>query len=301
MNHYIYALGFFDGVHIGHQALLKAVGDLCSGDTRPGVITFAAHPDTLVTGQTPKLINTPQDRELLLKHYGMDRIVTLPFDKKTQTTPWRDFLEDLREHHGAAGFVCGEDFRFGARGAGNAQLLAEYCREAGLPYAIVPEQTLGGSRISSTRIRQLLDDGDMEQAVACMGHPYILTGTVVHGHQLGRTLGIPTANLAFPKGLATPRFGVYGCTTCIDGRSYLAVTNLGTRPTVEGHHITVEPWILDYEGDLYGRTVTLEFHCFLRPERKFSSLEELKTTILGNARELRDRAGDFPCFLKETP
>ena len=139
----------------------------------------------------------------------------------------------------------------------------------------------------------------MEQAVACMGHPYILTGTVVHGHQLGRTLGIPTANLAFPQGLATPRFGVYGCTTCIDGKTYLAVTNLGTRPTVEGRHITVEPWILDYEGDLYGRTVTLEFHCFLRPERKFSSLEELKTTILGNAQELRDRAGDFPCFLEE--
>ena len=298
MNSYIYALGFFDGVHLGHQALLDAVKSLALPGMR-GVVTFLDHPDTLVLGQTPGLINTPKDRELLLKHYGMDRIVALPFDEKTRSTPWRAFLEDLRQNYGAAGFVCGEDFRFGAKGAGNAALLARVCREAGLPFAVVPEQTVDGCRVSSTRIRELLAEGKMEQADVCMGHPYILTGTVVHGHQLGRTLGIPTANLAFPKGLATPKFGVYGCTTGIDGRSYLAVTNLGTRPTVEGRHITVEPWILDYEGDLYGRTVTLEFHCFLRPERKFSSLEELKTTILGNAQELRDRAGDFPCFLEE--
>ena len=298
MNSYIYALGFFDGVHLGHQALLDAVKNLALPGMR-GVVTFLDHPDTLVLGQTPGLINTPEDRELLLKHYGMDRIVALPFDEKTRSTPWRAFLEDLRQNYGAAGFVCGEDFRFGAKGAGNAALLARVCREAGLPFAIVPEQTVDGCRVSSTRIRELLAEGKMEQADVCMGHPYILTGTVIHGHQLGRTLGIPTANLAFPKGLATPKFGVYGCTTYIDGKTYLAVTNLGTRPTVEGRHITVEPWILDYEGDLYGRTVTLEFHCFLRPERKFSSLEELKTTILGNAQELRDRAGDFPCFLEE--
>ena len=300
MNSYIYALGFFDGVHLGHQALLDAVKSLALPGMR-GVVTFLDHPDTLVLGQTPGLINTPEDRELLLKHYGMDRIVALPFDEKTRSTPWRAFLEDLRQNYGAAGFVCGEDFRFGAKGAGNAALLVQYCREAGLPFAIVPEQTVDGCRVSSTRIRELLAEGKMEQADVCMGHPYILTGTVIHGHQLGRTLGIPTANLAFPKGLATPRFGVYGCTTYIDGKTYLAVTNLGTRPTVEGRHITVEPWILDYEGDLYGRTVTLEFHCFLRPERKFSSLEELKTTILGNAQELRDRAGDFTCFFKDAP
>ena len=300
MNSYIYALGFFDGVHLGHQALLDAVKNLALPGMR-GVVTFLDHPDTLVLGQTPGLINTPEDRELLLKHYGMDRIVALPFDEKTRSTPWRAFLEDLRQNYGAAGFVCGEDFRFGAKGAGNAALLARVCREAGLPFAVVPEQTVDGCRVSSTRIRELLAEGKMEQADVCMGHPYILTGTVIHGHQLGRTLGIPTANLAFPKGLATPKFGVYGCTTYIDGKTYLAVTNLGTRPTVEGRHITVEPWILDYEGDLYGRTVTLEFHCFLRPERKFSSLEELKTTILGNAQELRDRAGDFTCFFKDAP
>ena len=140
MTNYIYALGFFDGVHIGHQALLKAVRELSSGDTRPGVITFAAHPDTLVMGQTPKLINTPQDRVKLLKSYGMERVVTLPFDKKMCATSWQDFLEELQRDYGAAGFVCGEDFRFGFKGQGTADSLLEYCQVRGLPCAAVPEQ-----------------------------------------------------------------------------------------------------------------------------------------------------------------
>ena len=156
MNHYIYALGFFDGVHIGHQALLKAVRDLCSGDTRPGVITFAAHPDTLVTGQTPKLINTPQDRVKLLKRYGMERVVTLPFDKKMCATSWQDFLAGLQSSYAAVGFVCGEDFRFGYRGQGTADSLGDYCKARHLPWAVVPEQIKEGIRVSSTAIRQEL-------------------------------------------------------------------------------------------------------------------------------------------------
>ena len=166
MNHYIYALGFFDGVHIGHQALLKAVGDLCSGDTRPGVITFAAHPDTLVTGQTPKLINTPQDRVKLLKRYGMERVVTLPFDKKMCATSWQDFLAGLQSSYAAVGFVCGEDFRFGYRGQGTADSLGDYCKARHLSWAVVPEQIKEGIRVSSTAIRQELEEGHMEKAVS---------------------------------------------------------------------------------------------------------------------------------------
>ena len=124
--------------------------------------------------------------------------------------------------------------------------------------------------------------------MAFLGHPYVLTGTVVHGHQLGRTLGIPTANLVLPEGLAVPRFGVYACKVRLGDRTYAAVTNIGTRPTVGGHHITVEPWILDYLGDLYEKTITLEFYEFLRPERKFDSLEELKAEIERNAEQTRE-------------
>lgn len=289
MKNTIYALGFFDGVHIGHAALLSACRRLAAerGDDA-GVITFGSHPDTLVTGNTPRLINSPKDREWLLRErFAMDRVVTLPFDETMRMCPWETFLAVVREKFSAAGFVCGEDFRFGYRGRGNAALLGEYCQREGLSCAVIPDQTIGGIRVSSTYIRQQLETGDMATAVKFLGHPHILSGTVVHGRALGRKLGIPTANLRIPEGLAVPRFGVYACSCLVEGVRYPAVTNIGTRPTVEGHHITVEPWILDYQGDLYGREIILEFHFFLRPEMKFPSLEALKEEIHRNAQQTR--------------
>ena len=289
MNNVIYALGFFDGVHIGHQALLSACRCLAAEHgCEAGVVTFGAHPDGLVMGNAPGLINTPADRERLLKEeFHMQTLVTLPFDEEMRAMDWADFLEMLRTEYGAAGFVCGEDFRFGFRGRGNATVLSWYCGQEGLPCAIVPEQTVGGIRVSSTYIRQQLEAGDMATAVRFLGHPYILTGTVVHGRALGRKLGIPTANLRLPEGLVIPRFGVYACSTQIGGRVYPAVTNIGNRPTVNGHHTTVEPWILDYSGDLYDKEITLRFHYFIRPEMKFDSLEELQQEIFRNAEEAR--------------
>ena len=287
MNKTIYALGFFDGVHIGHQALLNRCRALAAeANSLAGAVTFSSHPDALVFGAAPVLINTPADRERLLLHW-LDSVVTLPFDEKMHTTGWEAFLDTLRSDYGAVGFVCGDDFRFGARGAGNPELLTRYCRENGLPCAVVPEQSLDGTRVSSSYIRTLLEAGDMERAAAFLGHPHILTGTVVHGYQLGRTLGIPTANLRLPQGLVVPRFGVYACLARVDGATYPAVTNVGTRPTVEGHGITVEPWILDFSGDLYGKEICLEFHKFLRPECKFDSLEALREEIRKNAQQTR--------------
>ena len=288
-NKTIYALGFFDGVHIGHGALLETCREVArEGRQSSGVVTFSSHPDTLVLGQTPRLLNTPEDRERLLRRrYGVDTVVTLPFDKKMRDMPWKAFLELLRREYGAAGFVCGADFRFGAGGTGNAGLLAIYCRSESLPWAVVPEQTLDGIRISSTYIRELIENGEMSTAVKFLGHPHILTGQVIHGRHLGSTLGIPTANLRLPAELAVPKYGVYMCLCVIDGKEYPAVTNVGVRPTVSGQDVTVEPWILDYEGDLYGREITLEFYRFLRPERKFPDLQALKAEILRNADQTR--------------
>lgn len=289
MKNTIYALGFFDGVHHGHAALLSACTELArSHGCSAGVVTFAAHPDTLVRGNTPRMINSPQDREWLLREkFHMEILVTLPFDETMRSMPWEHFLDMLRRHYDAAGFVCGEDFRFGHLGSGNAKLLREYCNREQLPCAVVPDQILDGVRVSSTYIRQQLEDGDMATAVKFLGHPHVLSGTVVHGKALGRKLGVPTANLKLPEGLAIPRFGVYACSCLIDGKRYPAVTNIGTRPTVEGSGITVEPWILDYSGDLYGREIRLEFHYFLRPEQKFPTLEALKEEIHRNAEETR--------------
>ncbi|MBQ8834752.1 MAG: bifunctional riboflavin kinase/FAD synthetase [Oscillospiraceae bacterium] len=283
----IIALGFFDGVHLGHQALLRECCRLADAlGCGTGAITFEKHPQSLFQSTPPMLISTIQDRKQLLKAYGMAHITVLPVTEDVMSTPWERFLERLLEL-GGAGFVCGGDFRFGHRGEGNAALLAEFCRERGLPCVIVPEQTVDGIRVSSTYIRRQLETGDMATAVKFLGHPHILTGRVVHGKQLGRRLGIPTANLRLPDGLAVPKFGVYACRALVDGAAYPAVTNIGTRPTVEGRGITVEPWILDYSGDLYDWEITLEFHRFLRPERKFDSLDTLKTQIHHDAEETR--------------
>lgn len=284
----IYALGFFDGVHVGHQALLKACRELADEHgLKTGVVTFTAHPDSLVLGSTPALINTQVDRNMLLRQYHMDAVVELPFDRALMTTPWKEFIRMLRSRYHAAGFVCGDDFRFGHKGLGTAQILRTYCLKEGLPCAVVPEQTLDGVTVSSTHIRSLLEAGDIETAVRFLGHPHVLTGQVVKGRQLGRTIGIPTANLALPEGVVRLRHGVYACKTHIDGKEYLAVTNVGKRPTVEGKHVTVEPWVLDFEGDLYGKELTLQFYAFLRAEQKFDSLEALQAEIRKNALQTR--------------
>ena len=283
----IFALGFFDGVHLGHQALLKECCRLARQEScETAAITFDRHPKSLFAGPVP-LISTVQDRQRLLRRYGICHVHTCPVTPQVMGKPWEAFLEELLEM-GAVGFVCGDDFRFGNRGEGNAEKLTQFCAARGLPCRVVSEQTLDGKRISSTRIRSKIEEGNMESATRLLGHPHTLTGTVVHGQRLGSRLGFPTANLLLPEGTVIPQFGVYACRAYVEGVGYPAVTNVGTRPTVSGIGITVEPWILDFEGDLYDREITLEFYYFLRPEKKFPDLEALKQEIYRNAREVRD-------------
>ncbi len=284
----VYALGFFDGVHVGHQALLAACREL-SGSTgaAPGVITFSGHPQALISGQAPLLINSIEDRRALLAQYGMEKILTIPFDRALMQMPWQDFFRRLVEQYGAGALVCGDDFRFGYRGEGTSEKLQQACREMGIPCRVVSQQTVDGVRVSSTHIRSLLQQGHMEQAVRFLGHPHILSGKVVSGRQLGRTMGIPTANVSLPQGVVLPAKGVYACMATAEG-NYMAVTNVGSRPTVGGHRVTVEPWLLDFQGNLYDKTITLCFHKFLRPEKTFGSIEELKEEIQKNAQQTRD-------------
>lgn len=281
----IYALGFFDGVHIGHQALLLACRHLAAQQgCKAGVVTFTSHPDALVSGNAPALLNTIEDRQRILHGYGMDAVLVLPFDREIMTTHWASFLRQLVEA-GAAGFVCGDDFRFGSGGLGTPKKLAAFCNKQGLPYAVVSQQELDGIRVSSTHIRDLLEKGEMAAANRFLGHPHFLSGKVTEGKKLGRTIGIPTANLQIPEGVICPKKGVYACRVIVEGQTYPAVTNIGCRPTVGGENITVEPWILDFDGDLYGKHITLLFYHFLREEKKFDSLEELKAQIHLDAAE----------------
>ena len=281
----IFALGFFDGVHLGHQALLHACRQLAAKQNATAcAVTFDHPPSAVLQDTQPNMLNTVRDRQTLLHQFGMDEVLLLKADRATLSMSWTAFLEILIAG-GAAGFVCGYDFRFGHKGQGTAEKLAAFAEERNLPCTIVPEQTMDGEKISSTRIRALLEKGDVENATTMLRHPHILSGTVVSGQKLGRTMGIPTANLELPEELVKPAFGVYACKIWVDSRYYIAVTNIGIRPTVSGQNVTVEPWILDFDGDLYGKEITLEFHKFLRPERKFDTLEDLKTQIQQDAAE----------------
>lgn len=283
----IYALGFFDGVHLGHQALLAECCQMAgSQNAVSAAVTFRLPPSAVLQKQPPNMINTAADRVTLLKQFGMGQVSVYETDETTFSTPWQAFLQDLL-NLGAVGFVCGSDFRFGRGGEGNAELLQDFCRERGLPCVVVPEQRMDGSRISSTRIRQLLEQGEVAQANRFLGHRHILSGKVVSGHQLGRTIGIPTANLLLPAELLAPKFGVYACKATVEGKEYMAVTNIGTRPTVDGKGVTVESYLLDFDGELYGKYVTIAFYDFLRPEQKFDSIDALKRQIANDITQVR--------------
>ncbi len=276
----VYALGYFDGVHLGHQALLSACRELSrQNGCQSGVVTFLGHPDSLLHGKAPGLINTPKDRKDLLLRYGAQRVVELPFDRALMETPWRDFLTELVNSYDAVGFVCGTDFRFGKNGEGTAQRLQAFCREQGLHCHLEEQQYRHGIRISSTHIRGLLEQGSLAEAERFSGHPHILSGVVVRGKQLGRTIGVPTANLAYPRELLELPHGVYACRVETEGKTYTAVTNIGTRPTVSGDGVTVESWLLNFDGDLYGKELQISFYEFLRPEEKFADMSALKKKI----------------------
>lgn len=287
----VIALGFFDGVHLGHGALLRRVAEVAARlDAVPAAVTFDYHPKTLVGSKSVSLINTPEDRERLMKSvYGMGDVIALPFDRAMMELPWDRFVtEILVEKYQAVHVVAGHDYRFGYKGEGNPQRLNELCARLGIGCDIIDRVELDGVTISSTHIRGLIERGEMEEANRFLGHPHVLSGSVVPGRQVGRTIGIPTANLVIPERVLVPAYGVYATRVIVEDGSYLAVTNIGVRPTVDdGRGVTVEPWILDFDSNLYNKTICVEFYKQLRGEKRFGSLEELKQEILHNAEQTR--------------
>ncbi len=289
----VIALGFFDGVHLGHGALLRRVAEQAARlNAVPAAFTFDKHPhEVIVSGGRVPLISTPADREALMERlYGIREVIISHFDQTMMRMDWRAFVTDyLVGEHGAVHLVAGHDFRFGYRGEGTPQRLQALCAELGIGCDIIPRVELDGVTVSSTYIRSLIAQGEMETAIRFLGHPHVLSGTVIHGRGFGRKMGAPTANLALPEGILSPTFGVYASRVYLpDGAGRVAVTNVGVRPTVDsGEAVTVEPWILDFDGDLYGQTIRLEFYKQLRPERKFASTGELRAAIQANAADTR--------------
>lgn len=311
-NKRVIALGFFDGVHVGHQALLNLSAQRAEElGAIPSAFTFDAHPSSLILHAPVPLLSTPADRAgLMRRECGIREVIVCHYDQRMMHTPWREFVTDyLVGIHQAVHLVAGHDFHFGYKGEGDPQRLQQLCGELGIGCDIVPKVERDGVTVSSTAIRNLIAQGEMAQAVDLLGHPHVLTATVAHGKKLGSTLGFPTVNLHLPAGILSPAHGVYATKVWVlpggDNHGperpgegpYLAVTNVGVRPTVDDSGaVTVEGYLLDFDGDLYGRSVRMEFYDHLRPEQKFDTLEALQEEVMRNAQQTRDFFASHPEF-----
>lgn len=274
------AMGFFDGVHRGHRQVIASADT--AGALR-GVLTFEPHPLALFAPERQPLLLTPdaaQKRELLAAA-GAELLLVLPFTRELAALSPRAFLDALTETGKAVGFSAGRNWRFGAKGAGDTAFLMAYAAEHGLRAVINNLAEAHGERICSSRIRELLAAGDLDAAADMLGHPFSIAGRVEQGQHLARTLGFPTANITVTQPAALPPYGVYAAEACVDGTLYRGLANLGIRPTIDEARkiVRLETHLFDFTGDLYDRQLTISLTRFIRPERKFGSVEELKTQI----------------------
>lgn len=280
----VIALGFFDGVHIGHGALLrKTVERARELGAESAAFTFDRAPKEFVTGKpVPLLTNVDERRALIRGLYGVEKVIVEPFDREMMTMPWEAFLGDLLvgRHH-AVHLVAGHDNRFGYRNEGTPERLRAWCAAHGVGCDVIEKVERAGVTVSSTHIRELVEQGSMPEAAAFLGHPYALSGTVKHGKHLGTEALFPTVNLTPEPWRVMPRFGVYASRVVLPGgESWTGVTNVGIRPTiVDDDSVTVETFLVDFDGDLYGKTIRVELLRYLRGERKFASMAELHAQI----------------------
>ena len=282
----VVALGFFDGVHRGHQAILRRAVELAAQkDMQAAVVTFENHPRAYVRGRAPDMISTFQRRYDLLQKHGAQLVVALPFDRQMAETTAEDFAQMLKEKYRAVVVVCGTNYRFGRNAAGSPEDLERF----GLETHVVPPVQYGSRVVSSTYIRESVRDGKVGLARRLLGRPFSLEGPIVGGFQVGRTLGYPTINIRVEDGLLMPHRGVYVSRVTVDGKTFQAVTNVGTRPTfTDADIISVESHLLNFSGDIYGHEATVEFLKFLRPERSFADGEALRQQIAKDIRQALD-------------
>jgi riboflavin kinase/FMN adenylyltransferase len=260
------AVGEFDGVHVGHREVIRG------SDT---VLTFEPHPRAVVAPDSaPKLLTTLEIKADLLAAIGVRELVVIPFDGTFAAQSPESFIEHvLVERLGARRVSVGEDFRFGHRARGDAALLRE---QSAFETHVARMVELDGSVVSSTHVRGLVGAGQVEAAARFLAAPFQMRGTVVHGDKRGRTLGFPTANVVPDPRLVVPDHGVYACRARVGGAEHLAAVNVGVRPTFQtGRGLLVEAFLLDFAGDLYGQTLSLDFIARLRGERRFESAEAL--------------------------
>lgn len=270
------ALGYFDGVHLGHQAVIKNAVDFAhQNGNKSAVITFSDHPCCYFWGVCPKYILTRKEREEKIAELGVDYLYEIDFESISGLTA-EDYLKNiLVKHFTPSSISTGWNHNFGYKKSGNVKFLAQHAKKFDYKYFELPPQKKDNEIISSTSIRKLLSAGKIEKANSMLGYNFLISGEVITGNRIGRTIGFKTANLLYPPELIDLPFGVYS----VDTQFGKGIANFGTRPTVDGKGTLLEVHILDFDKDIYGQNLTVKFNKMIRTEKKFPSLDALKTQI----------------------
>ena len=290
------AIGKFDGLHLGHRKLLDMILRQKEDGLKAAVFTFDPSPEVFFGMNPSRELSTNKEKRELFREIGIDILVEFPFNKETAAISPEDFVIDILVNRMNAKYVAaGTDLSFGAKGKGNFAMLSSLARHLGFETCKIDKIERNGKVISSTLIRGLVEEGNMEEAAACLGAPYKITGKIVHGKALGRRIGIPTLNQMPPSDKLLPPFGVYYSEVKTEGGIYKGITNIGIKPTVTNENrVTVETSLYDFSGDLYGETAEVSLLTFRRPEKRFSGIAELKKTM-----EKDIRAGEIYHGLKQ--
>jgi len=277
------ALGNFDGLHRGHADVIKAA--VRSENLLPVVFTFTENPHPAAQ------LTTLREKLLIMRSLGVKKLIAVDFSD-VREMPAEEFVKKLLLGNcKTRRLCCGEDYRFGYQAQGDITLLKALCNEQGVEVEVVPSALHHGEKISSTRIRNAIEAGNIKEANDMLGRTFSYSFEVIHGNHIGRGLGTPTINQALPENFIIPKFGVYVTVARIDGEHYYyGVTNIGIKPTVGSDRVLSETWMPEFHGDLYGKRVRLFLLDFVRPERRFSSLVEMKEEILRNAQTAKEIA-----------
>ena len=286
-------IGVFDGIHLGHRHLLgELVSKAKAAGLLSGVVTFNKHPQLVLQPQAalPSLVSL-EERVRLIKSLGVDLVSVLTFTPELAKLDARQFATLLRQHLKMRGLVVGPDFALGQKRQGNVDFLKRLGQELGFSVDVVMPKWVNGDMVSSTAIRQSLAQGDLAKVQRLLGRPFSLEAEVVSGDERGRSLGFPTANLGYSEGQALPKDGVYAARVRFNGDAHPAVLNIGVRPTFGGQKRTVEVYVLDFQGDLYHKTMRVEMTERLRDERKFAGADELTAQIAQDVARARAALG----------
>ena len=287
------AIGKFDGIHIGHRRLLEEILACKDKGLKSCVFTFDPSPAVFFGVSDGKELTTKEEKRCLFERMGVDILIEFPMNRETAAIePERFVREVLRTRMKAAFVAAGKDLSFGAKGAGNAQLLQRIGAELGFEVRLVDKVCVDGQEVSSTYVREQVETGNMEAVSRLLGAPYCINGVVVKGNQLGRTIGFPTVNVIPPTGKLLPPNGVYRSRVRVNGEIYRAISNVGYKPTVSEQPVLgVESYLFEFNETIYGKEVEILLQEFRRPEKKFSTIEELQCQLMADIKEIQSISG----------